>query len=158
VRRASSKAAWAIATWFGCGLVPIAPGTAGALGAVPLYLLAVRGGRLGVAAAAVAVTAIGVWASAVVARELHKKDPQLVVVDEVAGLLVTMLPVAAPSWCSVAIGFALFRLFDVVKPWPVRRLESLPSGWGIVLDDVAAGALGAIVMIGVQALPHLIGR
>lgn len=158
MKRASSKAAWAIATWFGCGLVPIAPGTAGALGAVPLYLLAVRGGRLGVAAAAVAVTAIGVWASTVVARELHEKDPQLVVVDEVAGLLVTMLPVAAPSWYSVAIGFALFRLFDVVKPWPVRRLESLPSGWGIVLDDVAAGALGAIVMIGVQALPRLIGR
>ncbi|MGA7123658.1 MAG: phosphatidylglycerophosphatase A [Polyangiaceae bacterium] len=158
MKRASSKAAWAIATWFGCGLVPIAPGTAGALGAVPLYLLAVRGGRLGVAAAAVAVTAIGVWASTVVARELHEKDPQLVVVDEVAGLLVTMLPVAVPSWYSVAIGFALFRLFDVVKPWPVRRLESLPSGWGIVLDDVAAGALGAIVMIGVQALPRLIGR
>ncbi len=158
MRPASSKAAWAIATWFGCGLVPIAPGTAGALGAVPLYLLAVRGGRLGVLAAAVAVTAIGVWAASVVARELHKKDPQLVVVDEVAGLLITMLPVAAPSFRSVVAGFVLFRLFDVVKPWPVRSLERLPSGWGIVLDDVAAGVLGALAMIGLQALTRFIGR
>lgn len=150
MRRASSKVAWAIATWFGCGLVPKAPGTAGTLGAVPLYLLAIRGGRTGVALTAIAVTLAGVWAASVVARELHKKDPQLVVVDEVAGLLVTMLPVTVPTWRSVAIGFVLFRLLDVVKPWPVRRLESLPAGWGIVLDDVGAGALGALIMIGLQ--------
>ena len=150
MRRASSKVAWAIATWFGCGLVPKAPGTAGTIGAVPLYLLASRGGRTGVAFTAIAVTLVGVWAASVVARELHKKDPQLVVVDEVAGLLVTMLPVTVPTWRSVAIGFVLFRLLDVVKPWPVRRLESLPAGWGIVLDDVGAGALGALIMIGLQ--------
>lgn len=152
MRRASSKVAWAIATWFGCGLVPKAPGTAGTLGAVPLYLLAIRGGRTGVAFTAIAVTLAGVWAASVVARELHKKDPQLVVIDEVAGLLVTMLPVTVPTWRSVAIGFVLFRLLDVVKPWPVRRLESLPAGWGIVLDDVGAGALGALLMIGLQPL------
>jgi phosphatidylglycerophosphatase A len=115
-------------------------------------LLAIRGGRAAVASTAIAVTLVGVWAASVVARELHKKDPQLVVVDEVAGLLVTMLPVAAPSWRSVAIGFAVFRMLDVVKPWPVRRLENLPSGWGIVLDDVAAGVIGAVVMVGLQTL------
>ena len=158
MKRASSKAAWAIRNLVRLRPRPDSAGHGRCARRSPA--LSARGprGRLGVAAAAVAVTAIGVWASTVVARELHEKDPQLVVVDEVAGLLVTMLPVAAPSWYSVAIGFALFRLFDVVKPWPVRRLESLPSGWGIVLDDVAAGALGAIVMIGVQALPRLIGR
>ena len=152
MRKAASRVAWAIATWFGCGLVPKAPGTAGTLGAIPLYWLALHGGRVGVAAAAAIVTLVGVWAASVVARELDKKDPQLVVVDEVAGFLVTMLPVTVPSWRTVAIGFVLFRLLDVVKPWPVRRLEHLPGGWGIVLDDVAAGALGALIMIGLRSL------
>ncbi|HXN32382.1 MAG TPA: phosphatidylglycerophosphatase A, partial [Polyangiaceae bacterium] len=114
--------------------------------------LALHGGRVGVAAAAAIVTLVGVWAASVVARELDEKDPQLVVVDEVAGFLVTMLPVTVPSWRTVAIGFVLFRLLDVVKPWPVRRLEHLPGGWGIVLDDVAAGALGALIMIGLRSL------
>jgi phosphatidylglycerophosphatase A len=96
--------------------------------------------------AAFLVTAVGVWAASVVARELGKKDPQIVVVDEVAGLLVTMLPMREVSWLAVVIGFALFRLFDVFKPWPIRKLEQLPGGWGIVLDDIAAGLFGAAVM------------
>src|SRR5580692_11221868 len=95
--------AWAIATWFGCGLVPKAPGTMGSLGAIPLYLLVARLGRPGVAIAALVVTAAGIWASSVVARELGKKDPQLVVVDEVAGLLVTMLPMGQVTWLGVAL-------------------------------------------------------
>jgi phosphatidylglycerophosphatase A len=140
----------AIATWFGCGLVPRAPGTAGSLGAIPLYLLVAREGRAGVAVAAVVVTFVGVWASTVFAREVGTKDPQKVVVDEVAGMLVTMLPMAEVSWRAVAAGFVLFRLFDVIKPWPVRRLEALPEGWGIVLDDVGAGVMGAAVMAGLR--------
>jgi phosphatidylglycerophosphatase A len=150
VKRALSKIAWVIATWFGCGLVPRAPGTMGSLGAIPLYLLVARLGRPGVAAAALLVTAVGVWAASVVARELGKKDPQIVVVDEVAGLLVTMLPMGQVSWLAVGIGFALFRLFDVFKPWPIRKLEELPGGWGIVLDDIAAGMFGAAVMAGLR--------
>jgi phosphatidylglycerophosphatase A len=146
VKRALSKVAWAIATWFGCGLIPRAPGTMGSLGAIPLYLLVARQGRIGVAVAAFLVTAVGVWAASVVARELGKKDPQIVVADEVAGLLVTMLPMREVSWLAVVIGFALFRLFDVFKPWPIRKLEQLPGGWGIVLDDIAAGLFGAAVM------------
>jgi phosphatidylglycerophosphatase A len=93
---------------------------------------------------------VGVWAASVVARELGKKDPQIVVVDEVAGLLVTMLPMGQVSWLAVGIGFALFRLFDVFKPWPIRKLEELPGGWGIVLDDIAAGMFGAAVMAGLR--------
>jgi phosphatidylglycerophosphatase A len=145
------RLARAIATWFGCGLVPIAPGTAGSLGAIPLYLVVARGGRPGVAIAAVAITALGIWAASVVARDLGKKDPQIVVVDEVAGMLVTMLPMAHVSWRSVVCGFVLFRLFDITKPWPVRRFESLPGGWGIVMDDVAAGVVGSCVMVGLRA-------
>jgi phosphatidylglycerophosphatase A len=150
VKRALSKVAWAIATWFGCGLVPKAPGTMGSLGAIPLYLLVARQGRTGVAVAAVVVTAVGVWAASVVARELGKKDPQIVVVDEVAGLLVTMLPMREVSWLGVGLGFALFRFFDMLKPWPIRKLEALPGGWGIVLDDIAAGVFGAAVMAGLR--------
>jgi phosphatidylglycerophosphatase A len=141
-----------MATWFGCGRVPIAPGTAGTLGAIPLYLIAVRAGCRGVAVAAVTITLVGVWAASVVARELGKKDPPLVVIDEVAGLLVTMLPVHRLSWRAVVVGFICFRLFDIVKPWPVRWLERLPAGWGIVLDDVAAGVFGACIMFGLRDL------
>src|SRR3984957_4906428 len=142
--------AWAIATWFGCGLVPVAPGTMGSLGAIPLYLLVARGGRLGVGVGAIAVTAIGIWAGTVVARDLGKKDPQVVVVDEVAGMLVTMLPMADVSWRAILCGFLLFPLFDVTKPWPTRRFEALPGGWGIVMDDVVAGRFGACVMVGLR--------
>jgi phosphatidylglycerophosphatase A len=146
VKRALSKVAWAIATWFGCGLIPKAPGTMGSLGAIPLYFLVARQGRTGVAMATFLVTAVGIWAASVVARELGKKDPQIVVVDEVAGFLVTMLPMREVSWLAIVLGFALFRLFDMLKPWPIRKIEHLPGGWGIVLDDIAAGMLGAAVM------------
>jgi phosphatidylglycerophosphatase A len=149
--RALRNTAWTIATWFGCGLAPWAPGTMGSLGAVPLYLLAARWGWAGVGAAAVAVTAVGVWAASVVSRELGSHDPQVVVVDEVAGLLVTMLPMREISWRALAAGFVLFRLFDIVKPWPARALERLPRGWGIVMDDVAAGLFGAAAMVGLRA-------
>jgi phosphatidylglycerophosphatase A len=140
-----------VATWFGCGLAPKAPGTVGTLGAIPLYLLVSMQGRVGVALAALATTALGIWASSVVAREVGLKDPQIVVVDEVAGFLVTMLPVARASWPAVLCGFVLFRALDITKPWPVRRLERLPGGWGIVMDDVAAGAIGAAAMASLRA-------
>ncbi len=148
VRRAI---AWTVATWFGCGRIPRAPGTAGAIGAIPLYLAAARaGGRTGVLVAACAVTLAGVWAASVVARELGKKDPQVVVVDEVAGLLVTMLPASEPSWRAVAAGFVLFRLLDITKPWPIRDFEKLPGGWGIIMDDVVAGVVGACIVSALQ--------
>jgi phosphatidylglycerophosphatase A len=150
VKRAVDRLAWAVATWFGCGLVPKAPGTMGTLGAIPLYLLVAREGQAGVAVAALVVTAVGVWAASVVARDLGKKDPQIVVVDEAAGFLLTMLPAREPTWLAVVAGFVLFRLFDMLKPWPIRKLEALPGGWGIVLDDIGAGVLGAAVMVGLR--------
>lgn len=144
------KLARLLATWFGCGLAPRGPGTFGTLGAVPVYLLAARWGLLGVGVAAAAITLAGVWSASVVARELGQKDPQIVVIDEVAGFLVTMLGTRA-SLPGVLAGFILFRLLDITKPWPIRRIERLPSGWGIVLDDIAAGALAAAAMAGLRA-------
>jgi phosphatidylglycerophosphatase A len=145
------RVAWTLATWFGSGLAPVAPGTVGSLGAVPLYVVVVRGGRAGVGIAAVVTTAVAVWASTRVARRLEKKDPQVVVIDEVAGMLVTMLPFEAFSLRGLLYGFVLFRLLDALKPWPVRSFERLPEGWGIVFDDVAAGAIAALALLVIRA-------
>jgi phosphatidylglycerophosphatase A len=143
--------AWTLATWFGCGRAPIAPGTVGALGALPLYFAALSCGRAGVALAAIAATLVGVWAAGSVARDLGAKDPQVVVIDEVAGMLVTLIPIAHASLAAVLTGFVLFRVLDAGKPGPIRWFERLPRGWGIVLDDVAAGAIGAVALTALRA-------
>jgi len=141
-----------LATWFGCGHVPYAPGTAGTLGAVPLYLLLRPLGHHAVFAASMVITAVGIWAAEIVAKDLGTKDPQIVVIDEVAGVLLT-LSVAPPTWAALAAGVVLFRVFDQWKPWPARTAErKLPGGWGIVLDDVAAGVWGAAGVLGLHAL------
>lgn len=139
-----------IAVWFGCGHVPKAPGTAGTLGAIPLYLLLRPGGPAVVAAAAVVVTVVGTWAADRVARRLQAKDPQIICVDEVAGVLVTWI--AAPATTAGLIaGLVLFRLFDQLKPWPARLAERrLPGGFGVMFDDVFAGLWGAAVLLGAQ--------
>jgi len=144
------RVAHVLAIWFGCGRVPKAPGTAGTLGAIPLYLLLVHhGGTLAVAAAAAVITAVGVWASNQVVRKLGIKDPQIVCIDEVAGVLITLL--AAPAgWIGLAAGVVLFRLFDQWKPWPANAAERLPEGWGVMMDDVAAGAWGAVLLLGAR--------
>jgi phosphatidylglycerophosphatase A len=144
--RAANGLAWLLSLWFGCGLFPRAPGTAGTLGALPLYLLVRPFGLAPLAAVALVVTAVGIWASSHVAIASGQKDPQFVCVDEVAGVLVAWLA-APPTWKGVLAGFCLFRLFDWVKPFPARRLERLPGGFGIVFDDLAAGAWAAAVLI-----------
>jgi phosphatidylglycerophosphatase A len=146
----SPRLATFLATWFGCGALPVAPGTWGTLGALPLYVLVRPAGPAAVVLVAAAVTALGVWVSSAVARRLGTKDPQLVCIDEVAGVLFTLAP-APGGWRAVLAGFVLFRILDSVKPWPARRLEALPLGWGIVLDDVAAGAWGALGILGLRA-------
>lgn len=142
--------AWALSLWFGCGLVRYAPGTAGTLGAIPLYQLVRPHGLGAVAATALAVAALGVWSSARVANATGLHDPQFVCVDEVAGVLVTWL--AAPEgWKGTLAGFVLFRLFDWTKPYPARDLERLPGGLGIMCDDLAAGAWGAAALLALRA-------
>jgi phosphatidylglycerophosphatase A len=87
-----------------------------------------------------------IWAATRTARLLDSEDPGMVVVDEVLGQWVTLLGAFALNWKTFLAGFLLFRLFDIWKPWPIRRLENLPEGGGIVADDLAAGVYGAIVL------------
>ncbi len=149
-RDARTQAAYVLGTWFGCGRVPLAPGTAGTVGAIPLYLLIRPFGLWTVAVAAVVTTFVGVWASHIICDDSKLKDPQFVVIDEVAGVLVTLL-VAPFSWHGTLAAFVLFRLFDQLKPWPARTAEKWPRGWGVVMDDIFAGGWGVVVL---YALVH----
>jgi phosphatidylglycerophosphatase A len=147
--KAGGGAAEAIATWFGCGYSWKAPGTAGSFGALaPAFLLAAYAGfrPWHFAVLAAAMTPAAIWAGGRVARDCGKKDPSLVVVDEVVGQWLTLAGATALNWKSWLAAFVLFRFFDIWKPFPVRRLEALPGGLGIVADDLAAGVYGALVL------------
>jgi phosphatidylglycerophosphatase A len=143
---------WAtmVATFFGVGRLHPGPGTWGSAATVLLWGLVARWiapGWQPWAAALLALAAIlvGIPAATRVARASGGKDPQFVVIDEVAGQLITLI--AAPiTWQSLLLGFILFRAFDIVKPPPVRQLERLPEGVGIVVDDVGAGLYALAVM------------
>ena len=139
-----------IATALGAGYSKVAPGTCGTLVAVPLaWALAARPDWQ-FALVTVVVTLIGIAAASRADIAWGSHDDQRIVIDEVAGYLVTVAPVVR-SWPALLVGFVLFRFFDIVKPPPVRWLdENLPGGWGVVLDDVAAGVMGAIVMVLLQ--------
>jgi phosphatidylglycerophosphatase A len=130
-----------IASGLGSGLSPWAPGTAGTLAAIPLYL-ALAGLPLHWYLGAVVLAAlVGVWACGATALDLGRGDPGAIVWDEVVGFLVTMIA-APPGWVWVLLGFALFRLFDIWKPWPIRALDArVHGGLGIMLDDLVAGLL-----------------
>ena len=149
---------WAtlVATFFGIGRMRPGPGTWGSAAAMLLwaalaYELPPSLRLPTVIALAILVTLIGIPAATLVSRASGKKDPQFVVIDEVAGQLIALI--AAPlSWKTFLAGFILFRGFDIVKPPPVRQLEKLPEGTGIVIDDVAAGIYALAVM---QILLHL---
>lgn len=143
------------ATFFGMGHLRPGPGTWGSLAATLIWLGVSRWispyAMDPTFAALVAIAiALGIPAATRVANTSGIKDPQFVVIDEVAGQWITLL-FAPVSWKTLLAGFILFRGFDIVKPPPVRQLEKLPGGTGIVLDDVAAGILALIVM---QLLLH----
>jgi phosphatidylglycerophosphatase A len=103
-------------------------------------------GRLIIAALLVVFLLPGIWASTRTARLWNTEDPGKVVVDEVLGQWLTLLGASTLNWKTFLAGFLLFRLFDIWKPWPIRRLENLPEGTGIVLDDLGAGVYGAILL------------
>lgn len=135
-----------LAFGFGAGLAPRAPGTAGTLAAIPLYLLLSELPQGGFAAAVIAVAVCGVWICGRAATRLGVHDHPGVVWDEFAGFLLTML-VADGSWLSIAVGFALFRLFDIWKPWPISWADrNLQGGLGIMLDDLLAGVPAAFLL------------
>jgi phosphatidylglycerophosphatase A len=134
-----------LATWFGCGLSPIGPGTAGSAAAIAIaYFL--HWPPYAFALLALAITPLGIWAASETAKQVGKEDPGLVVIDEVAGQWLTLAGASALNWKSFLAGFLLFRLFDIWKPFPIRRLESLPGGLGIMADDLAAGVYAAAVI------------
>lgn len=140
--------ATAIATFFGVGRLRPGPGSWGSAATVLLWWLLSRitplNSQIWVAAVlALAVIVIGIPASTRVARVTQVKDPQFVVIDEVAGQLIALIG-APVTWKSLLLGFILFRGFDILKPPPARQLEHLPEGFGIVLDDVAAGLYALI--------------
>ena len=134
-----------LATWFGCGYSPVAPGTVGAAAAVVIaYFLGWDRVTNGIAG--VLVGLIGIVAATIEAQSSGRKDPGHIVIDEVAGQWITLAGATAFNWKSYLIGFVLFRLFDIWKPAPVRQLERLPMGTGIMADDLMAGVYGAVVL------------
>jgi len=152
--RASS---WAgpVATCFGIGQIPWAPGTWASLATTLVWWLLAWTIRPNWQVAAAVLLAgititLGIPAATAVARKTGLKDPQFVVIDEVAGQLIPFIAIPV-SWKSLLLGFILFRGFDIVKPPPAQQLEQLPEGWGIVMDDVAAGAYAFGIM---QILLH----
>jgi len=139
----------AIATWFGCGYAPKAPGTVGSLAALAIAWVLYRFAGFPstwLVWLCIPLLPVAVWAADVVAREGGRKDPQIVVVDEVLGQWMTLSGALTLNWKSWLLGFLLFRAFDIWKPPPVRQLERLPGGAGIVADDMMAGVYGALVL------------
>jgi phosphatidylglycerophosphatase A len=135
-----------LATLFGAGRSPVVPGTIGTLAALPIAVLSWRFLPVwGHVAATVALAGAGLWASGVAARAFGVKDPGPVVIDEAAGLMVTLAGIPF-GWTAGALAFLLFRAMDVLKPPPARRLERLPGGWGIMLDDLAAGVYANLAL------------
>jgi phosphatidylglycerophosphatase A len=138
-----------LATWFYLGYVPKGPGTAGSLGAILIAwpLAHYFGfGRWAIGLMGILLIAPAVWVADITARELKSKDPQIVVIDEVVGQWMTYAGAVTLNWKSWLLGFLLFRAFDMTKPPPVRQLENLRGGAGIVLDDAMAGVYAALVL------------
>jgi len=138
-----------LALGLGTGLMPRAPGTWGSLLGLPLVIVLSPYGPFVYLTAVALLFAAGVYLAGRTARALGVHDHSAIVIDEVVGMMVTLMWVE-PDWLVVAAGFVLFRFFDIVKPWPIKRIDrEVAGGLGIMLDDVVAGILAAIV---VQAL------
>lgn len=139
-----------LATWFGAGRLPKAPGTWGSLAALPFaWAIAAWVGPAGLVGGVILLFAAGSWAAGVHARSIGREDPGEIVVDEVAGQWLTLAPVT-PDPILYLIGFGLFRLFDILKPWPVSWADrAVPGGVGVMLDDVMAGLYGALALYGI---------
>jgi len=145
-----SQLARLFATWFGCGYFPKGPGTVGSVAAILVVIpwaSATGWHQVPIAALALAALFPAIWAADRMARDTGSKDPQTVVVDEVVGQWIALA--GAPNlqdWKWWLAAFVLFRAFDIFKPPPVRALEKIPGGAGIVLDDVMAGVYAALVL------------
>jgi len=154
----TDKFALIVATGVGVGYCPIAPGTVGSFLGIILILLLSRIGLIGGPRllfhllVVTMIAALGIWAASRSEVILRRKDPPQVVVDEIVGQLLTFgLIFKNPRFILLLMGFAFFRLFDILKPFPIKRLERVPLGFGIVLDDLAAGFYASLIIF----LAHL---
>jgi phosphatidylglycerophosphatase A len=135
-----------VATCGYLGYVPVAPGTFGSAAGLVLFAAVHRIGSIGVELGAIALLlAVGVWSAGVAEEHFGGVDPGPVVLDEVAGVLITLALLPVNVYGAIA-GFLVFRLFDVIKPWPANRFESLPGGLGIMADDAMAAVYGNVAM------------
>ena len=149
----TDRVALMIATGLGLGYAPVAPGTFGSFLGILLILLLSRlgwkdGHRVAFYLVIVGIiSAIGIWAASRAESIFQRKDPPQVVIDEIVGQLLTFgLIFRNPRFLLLLIGFLFFRLFDIVKPFPIRRLERAPLGFGIILDDLVAGFYASLVV------------
>jgi phosphatidylglycerophosphatase A len=135
-----------LSTAFGLGYSPVAPGTAGSLGGLAVFAL-VRwtGSTVLEGAVLAALMGLGVWSANIAERHFALEDPGPVVIDEVVGMLASLV-LLPTSWQIAASGFVLFRLFDIIKPYPANRFERLRGGFGIMADDVMAGVYANLVL------------
>ena len=146
VRRVLKDPVLFLAFGFGSGLMPRAPGTAGTLAAIPLYLWFSQYPLTIYLALVILVSVTGVWICQQASARLGVHDHPGIVWDEVAGFLITMIPAPA-SWIWLVAGFILFRVFDIWKPWPIAWADrELKGGLGIMLDDVLAGGIAAVIL------------
>ncbi len=141
-----------IASWFGCGFLSPAPGTWGSLGALPFGVaIYATGGQTVLAISAAMITIIGLWASHKFDQAMDGHDSKMIVVDEVAGQWIALIP-AALNPLYIFVAFIAFRFFDILKPWPISFLDKNVKGaLGVMSDDIAAGLLAALVVIGLSA-------
>ena len=140
------RLAWLVGTGFGSGLSPVAPGTAGSLVALAIYLLLpISGDSLELSLMILIGFPLGIWATGRLVTE-EEKDPSRAVWDEFIGLWVTCLHLDKTNWAWMAAAFLLFRALDILKPWPARRVEALPGGLGIMADDLLVGIYGAVIL------------
>ena len=134
-----------LATGFGSGLSPVAPGTAGTLAGVLICLLCLPMPWILRLLFVCVLLALSIYVADKAEKIYQKKDDQRIVIDEIIGLQITMLPVAINA-LNLCAAFVLFRIFDIWKPFPVRNLQEIPGGWGVVIDDVAAGIYAGAIM------------
>lgn len=153
ISRPTDRLALLIATGMGVGFAPIAPGTFGSMEGVIIYFAIAampfepKAQMALLLSAGVLLFAIGVWAASRACKIIGLEDPGEIVIDEVSGQLIGLMPLPlAPSVAGVAVAFLLFRLFDILKPYPIYKLERLPSGLGVMSDDALAGIYTAVLI------------
>ncbi len=135
-----------LATGFGAGLSPVMPGTAGTLVGVLICLAFLPLHWIFRFIFVAVLVGVAVYVSERAEEIYGKKDDQRIVIDEIAGFLLAMLPVAI-NFINLALAFVLFRIFDIWKPYPLRKFQELPGGWGVVVDDIGAGIYAAAVLL-----------